>query len=576
MDKNDEAFCLNNINLDTIPRCPNCNLISLLKLNYKEGKPIINYSCENNHKGDIFLEEYLQKYNTYSLTKQDCTECKKKQNEIKGDFFFCSQCNKFLCHSCILNHSNIDKHSIINFTRYDSWCKIHFNSFSFYCNKCKKNLCIYCNTEHESHDVINLSKFNYSDESKNNLEELIKNIEKKIRNLDAIKQDIILKIEQLKKSCELEMKFFKILICAFKFEESQKNLNYNIIQNLKNFEDIFIKSKAQIYDKIYKEGMKFISFLEDNNNNIGQTNHFKNNFKTLNQHTSWIDHLSILKDGRLISSSLDNTINIFKRNTFELQLSIKEHTNPVRYFTQLHDDRIISCSDDKTMNIIKLINDDKYNIDQKLEGHTNYVWNVIEIRENELISVSYDKTMKKWELKNNKFECTKTITFQDSESYCNILKLNENEFVTSSYSDERIKFWNSNDYSTISTIKDIQSDWTFRNMCKLDDDILCIGGRNSKGFYLIKISTHQLIKNIIGPKEIFSIFECIDGLFLCSTTNENGNCAIAKYKYENENMIKIVEKEKIHEERILSCFEFDNGKIVATGGDDTLIKLWSN
>ena len=576
MDKNDEAFCLNNINLDTIPRCPNCNLISLLKLNYKEGKPIINYSCENNHKGDIFLEEYLQKYNTYSLTKQDCTECKKKQNEIKGDFFFCSQCNKFLCHSCILNHSNIDKHSIINFTRYDSWCKIHFNSFSFYCNKCKKNLCIYCNTEHESHDVINLSKFNYSDESKNNLEELIKNIEKKIRNLDAIKQDIILKIEQLKKSCELEMKFFKILICAFKFEESQNNLNYNIIQNLKNFEDIFIKSKAQIYDKIYKEGMRFISFLEDNNNNIGQTNHFKNNFKTLNQHTSWIDHLSILKDGRLASASHDYTINIYKRNTFELQLSIKEHTNPVRYFTQLHDDRIISCSDDKTMNIIKLINDDKYNIDQKLEGHTNYVWNVIEIRENELISVSYDKTMKKWELKNNKFECTKTITFQDSESYCNILKLNEKEFVTSSYSDKCIKFWNSNDYSNISTIKDIQSDWTFRNMCELDDDILCIGGRNSKGFYLIKISTHQLIKNIIGPKEIFSIFECIDGLFLCSTTNENGNCAIAKYKYENENMIKIVEKEKIHKERILSCFEFDNGKIVATGGDDTLIKLWSN
>ena len=106
------------------------------------------------------------------------------------------------------------------------------------------------------------------------------------------------------------------------------------------------------------------------------------------------------------------------------------------------------------MNIIKLINDDKYNIDQKLEGHTSYVWNVIEIRENELISVSYDKTMKKWELKNNKFECTKTITFQDSESYCNILKLNENEFVTSSYSDKCIKFWNSNDYSNISTIKD--------------------------------------------------------------------------------------------------------------------------
>ena len=160
--------------------------------------------------------------------------------------------------------------------------------------------------------------------------------------------------------------------------------------------------------------------------------------------------------------------------------------------------------------------------------------------------------------------------------------LNDNEFVTSSVSDKCIKFWNSNDYSNISTINNIECDWTFRNMCKLDDDILCIGGDNSKGFYIIKISTHQLIKNIIGPKRIYSIYECIaiyeciDGLFLCSTINENGNNAIAKYKYENGNMNKIIEKEKIHESYIYTCIEFNEGKIVASGGNDNLIKLWSD
>ena len=134
------------------------------------------------------------------------------------------------------------------------------------------------------------------------------------------------------------------------------------------------------------------------------------------------------------------------------------------------------------MNIIKLIDEDKYNIEQKLTGHSGYVYNVIEIRENELISVSYDKIMKKWELKNNKFECTKTINFQNSNSHCNILKINENEFITSYSEDKCIKFWNSNDYSNIASINDIESDWTSRNMCKLDDDILCIGGNNSKGY----------------------------------------------------------------------------------------------
>ena len=65
--------------------------------------------------------------------------------------------------------------------------------------------------------------------------------------------------------------------------------------------------------------------------------------------------------------------------------------------------------------------------------------------------------MKKWEIENNKYECTKTINLQNTNSWCNILKLNENEFVISSREDICIKFWNSNDYSNISIINNIES-----------------------------------------------------------------------------------------------------------------------
>ena len=115
--------------LDDIPRCPDCNLICSLKLNYIEGNPMIEYECENNHKGNISLKEYLNK------------------------------CNKFICFSCQLNHPFGERHNIINFKRYDSLCKMHSNTFCFYCIKCKKNLCIYCKSEHEFHDLIDLSKF---------------------------------------------------------------------------------------------------------------------------------------------------------------------------------------------------------------------------------------------------------------------------------------------------------------------------------------------------------------------------------------------------------------------------------
>ena len=184
--------------------------------------------------------------------------------------------------------------------------------------------------------------------------------------------------------------------------------------------------------------------------------------------------------------------------------------------------------------------------------------------------------MKKWDVKNNKYECTKTITFQNSGSYCNILKINENEFVTSSESDKCLKFWNSNDYSNIANINNIETFWTFKILCLIKEDILCVGGTNSKGFYLINISTHQLIKNILGPQEICSIVECSDGLFLCSIKNENGNCAIAKYKYENQDFKKIIEKEKVHQGQINICIKLNDGTIASGGNDDYLIKLWSN
>ncbi len=159
---------------------------------------------------------------------------------------------------------------------------MHSNSYCFYCKKCKINICIYCKPKHESHDIIDLSKFNYNEEAKKKVIENIKNIEKKIIDLDIIKEEIILEIDKLKKSNELEMKLFKLLLNTYKYEENHNNMNYNVIQNLKNFDVVFGLNKIQIYEKIFKEGKKLISILQNIRKNIGQTNLFKTNYKTLN------------------------------------------------------------------------------------------------------------------------------------------------------------------------------------------------------------------------------------------------------------------------------------------------------
>ena len=312
---------VNDILLDNISRCPECNLISSLSVHYKERIPYINYHCENYHKGNISLEEYMKKYNKYSLSREKCSECYISQNDINDDFSFCYKCNKFLCPSCIIDHSTNDKHNLTKINRYDALCKIHYNYYCFYCNKCNKNLCIYCRNEHESHDIKDLILFKNSYDV-NKIEEKIKSIKNKINNLEEIKKKIIYEIDEIKKLSELEIKYFNILLNSFKYEENQNNINYNIIENIKNFDEIYTITKYKMFDIINREGNKFISFLQS----LG----FQNCFKQLYPHMNWIYQLSALKDGRL-ASCYDCTLNIHKKDTFEIQLSIKEH-NKVCFF----------------------------------------------------------------------------------------------------------------------------------------------------------------------------------------------------------------------------------------------------
>jgi lysyl-tRNA synthetase class I len=48
--------------LENISRCPKCNLICTLQLDQKDNESIVLYNCENNHNGEISLNEYLRKY----------------------------------------------------------------------------------------------------------------------------------------------------------------------------------------------------------------------------------------------------------------------------------------------------------------------------------------------------------------------------------------------------------------------------------------------------------------------------------------------------------------------------------
>jgi len=103
--------------------------------------------------------------------------------------------------------------------------------------------------------------------------------------------------------------------------------------------------------------------IKNDNNNL--YNNFdiklKEPIHILNNHTSYINFLTILKDGRLVSGSSDQSIIIYNKETYKPDLTIKEHNDDVFYIITLISGILASCSCDETIKLFN-IRDNKYNI----------------------------------------------------------------------------------------------------------------------------------------------------------------------------------------------------------------------
>ena len=311
-------------------------------------------------------------------------------------------------------------------------------------------------------------------------------------------------------------------------------------------------------------------------NNILMTD-YKENYsfslkciKTINNPNKAVNILIQLKDGRLLSGSEDGSLNIHNKDSYEIVFSIKEHNQEIYSCIQLNDERIVTCSKDNTLKIIKLIEDNKYIVESTLESHKNAVLNAIQINNNEIISVSEDKTIKVWDLKT--FKNIKTI-----EDDCdNILKINENEFITSSSENKCIKFWNKENYENTKTISDLEINEVVQSMFLYDENLLFIGG--SYVIYLIDTKKYQIVKTFDLYGDVLSLKKCLNEDILCSIFNGNNNNHIIIYKFDKENLIKVLEKKKAHKNFIFNCIELNNGIIVTAEGkknaDSYEIKFW--
>ncbi len=327
--------------------------------------------------------------------------------------------------------------------------------------------------------------------------------------------------------------------------------------------------------QITKNGKKFIElFKEIDNNKIKELHYCTQEIKG---ESGCINHICLLKDGRLISCGNSGELTLIKKSPtgiYEKVLCAEVHLKEISFVTQLKNGNIITCSNDNTMKILSVTDDDNINIEQVLKSHQSSVYKVIEFNEDTLISISSDLTFKVWKKKFDNYICSNTIQFQKYRSYGNIMKINDNEFVTISVGDYCLKFWDINTLKLIKEIKNIKTCWGMENMCIIDDDILCIGGTDFEGYYLIQISNHQILTIIRGPEKVYSIQKCLDGNIIFGIIDQDRSSSLIVCQFINGNLVKIEEKKACHNDGINSIIELDDGTIVS-GSEDNLIKFWN-
>jgi WD40 repeat protein len=76
-----------------------------------------------------------------------------------------------------------------------------------------------------------------------------------------------------------------------------------------------------------------------------------------------------LKDGKLLTTSIDGTVNIYKKDSYEIDFSIKEHSDEIYSVIQLSDEMIVTCSRYSLMKVIKLSEDNKYVVESTLKSN---------------------------------------------------------------------------------------------------------------------------------------------------------------------------------------------------------------
>ena len=288
----------------------------------------------------------------------------------------------------------------------------------------------------------------------------------------------------------------------------------------------------------------------------------------LNNHNLEVTCLTILKDGRLVSGSRDDSIIIYNKKTYKPDLQIREHVNSVYWVTTLNSGILASCSFDTKIKLFN-IKDNEYNVLQTLDYHSQIVYKIIELKNKSLVSCSGDNSIIFY-IKDNNNEYQKDYHISTNGLSSSVIQTKENEICYSEKNQNSICFYDLNQRKKKSSLNNINKfNDKYERLIMINKDLLLIPGQNK--ISIIDVNKYILAR-IIDVNDsgwIYGVYMLNENILL--TGDEKG--IIKQWKIEGDNLILISQKEKVHNNSISYLINIGDGHFASASFDET-IKIW--
>ena len=305
----------------------------------------------------------------------------------------------------------------------------------------------------------------------------------------------------------------------------------------------------------------------------------------LKYHKSQVSNLILLRDGRLSSCSIDGTIIIYKKHSFQIDQIIKGKSS-IYFHLQLNNNDLILCyliGQYSLFNIrmeIYELNNKKFKLSQEIMREFPiykymYINKLFEIDDKTFVlcyKYRYLKIYKK-DITNKYKKVFEKDIQPNSYNHLNILIINKSELASCVTGKRCIEFFDiKNKLEKIAIINNIHCSERKNSMLMVNDITLIVCGTQSNGIYLIDTENHITIKHIMQGFYFSSMIKLLNGNILVGFKDINNKSGLIEYKYEKKELLEI---KNVKEKKYLyNLCDMKNGKIASLKKCSKKIKIW--